>query len=1585
MSSSEVMRFRTALVGGDSLLVECGELLLAKGHHIAVVGADSPRVATWATSKGLPVVEASGPAASWEAELATYEVEWLFAITHLALLPEGVLAIPSIGAVNFHDGPLPAYAGLNTPAWALLRGEQTYGVTWHLITPGIDEGDVLEQATFDVADEETALSLNTRNFAAAIETFETLVDRLADGSQTPQPQDLTAPRATFSRHDRPESLSVLRWDRSAAELDRLVRALTFGPYPNPLGFAKLVLADRVVLVTQAVLDPEVSGARGEVIVAEPDRLVVAAADGALVVTAVTDQAGVAVPLADLGLNTGQVLPGLDDATAAELTRLGELLARAEGHHLSQLQSLEPIEIPWARTPPADHRQSFATVPVTVPESLAASDDAVATSFAVVLWRLSGKDRFHLSVVDPLASASFAAAAPFLAASVPFAVTVDQGESVRAATHRLSEELGTARARPPALRELVARHPDLVAVPELAAEQALPVALALDTDAEPLPGVVVELRSSGGAWELVHDTVLVDDADARLLASCLEAVLRDLAQHPDAPVTQVDLLGADLRTRILDDWNDTEHDLPVGVAIHQLIEQQVDRTPDERALVFEDRSITYRELDERANRVAHHLIDLGVGPDDLVGVHVTRGIDLVVCVVGVHKAGGAYVPLDPLYPHDRLVHMIRDSGCRVILTDASVAAALPERDDPAITVITVDGPADRAAIEAQPATRPDVALPPNALAYCIYTSGSTGLPKGVLIEHRNAVNFFIGMDDRVAHDLPATWFAVTSLSFDISVLELLYTLTRGFTVVVHLDRERVVGDGAGTFVAQHAQQSMGFSLFYFSGDEAESSGSDKYRLLLDGARFADTHGFEAVWTPERHFHAFGGLYPQPAITGAAVAAITKNVHIRAGSVVMPLHHPIRVAEAWSIVDNISDGRVGISVASGWQPNDFVLMPQNYARAKDLMFEGIEEVKRLWRGEEVSFPGATDKPVTVKTLPRPVQPELPVWITSAGNPETYIAAGKIGANILTHLLGQSVEQLAPKLEAYRQARAESGFDPDAGKVTLMLHTYVGDDDDEVREVVREPLKEYLGTSFSLLKEYAWSFPAFQRPAGETADAGLADADFENLSEEDLDAVLEFAFLRYYETSGLFGSPDRCEAMVDSLKGIGVTEIACLVDFGISTDAVLDSLPALDRVRALNNPSSETAAEGTTFAGANGAEDPEQDQSVAAQLARHGVTHLQCTPSMARMLSMHDESRDALGQVEHLFVGGEAFPTALARDLINASRSGKVTNLYGPTETTVWSTTWPLHGDLETIPIGTPIANTRIYILDRHRQPLPPGVSGDLWIGGAGVVRGYHDRPELNAERFVADPFQGDGHRMYLTGDLARWKPTVDGSAQIEFLGRADHQVKIRGYRIELGEIETQLGRYPSVLECVAVVREDTPGDQQLVGYLSPNGGAAIEASAVKDHLRQSLPEVMIPGHIVVLDALPHTPNGKIDRNGLPTLAEVLGTRVRSTAPVEAGNDLERQVLTVWEETLGAPGIGVNDNFFDIGGHSLLAVRLHRRLRAELDRTFPLTDVYRHPTVRSFAEAMGTDTFAAVIDASKERASRRRESLQRRRARR
>jgi natural product biosynthesis luciferase-like monooxygenase protein len=339
-----------------------------------------------------------------------------------------------------------------------------------------------------------------------------------------------------------------------------------------------------------------------------------------------------------------------------------------------------------------------------------------------------------------------------------------------------------------------------------------------------------------------------------------------------------------------------------------------------------------------------------------------------------------------------------------------------------------------------------------------------------------------------------------------------------------------------------------SLFFFADDTPTAD--DGYRLLLDSARFADAHGLAAVWTPERHFHRFGGRYPNPAVTGAAVAAVTERVAIRAGSVVAPLHHPIRVAEEWSVVDNLSHGRVGVSFASGWHAGDYVIRPENYVDRKGVMVDAVETIRRLWRGAEVEFPDGTGEKRSVRIFPAPVQPELPIWITSSGSPQTYRTAGRLGAGLLTYMLGQDHDTLARNIAAYRQELAEAHGTDARGHVVVMLHTMLGTDRDDVLAVVRQPFVRYLHSSIDLIAKTPGLFPP-----------GL---DLTSLPDRHKDMLIGRAADRYQRTSSLFGTEADALTVVNRLAAIGVDEIACLVDFGVPADDVLRSLEHLGRLQ-------------------------------------------------------------------------------------------------------------------------------------------------------------------------------------------------------------------------------------------------------------------------------------------------------------------------------------------------------------------------------------------------------------------------------------
>jgi len=321
--------------------------------------------------------------------------------------------------------------------------------------------------------------------------------------------------------------------------------------------------------------------------------------------------------------------------------------------------------------------------------------------------------------------------------------------------------------------------------------------------------------------------------------------------------------------------------------------------------------------------------------------------------------------------------------------------------------------------------------------------------------------------------------------------------------------------------------------------------------------------------------------------------------------------------------------------------------------------------------------------------------------------------------------------------------------------------------------------------------------------------------------------------------------------------------------------------------------------------------------------------------------------------VIVGGEKVSAKACTTWVGSvGRRVRWVNTYGPTEASIAATAYELRSDgssvPENIPIGRPVANTRVYLLDSDLNPVPVGIAGELHIGGIGVARGYLNRPELTAEKFISDPFSSEpGARLYKTGDLARHLP----SGEIVFVGREDDQVKIRGFRVELGEVEFTLAKHPAVRQAAVIAREDVPGDKRLVAYLVPAQGAEVAPAEFRRHLQQHLPEYAVPYAFVVLQAMPLTPNGKIDRRGLATTA----AEASSGETVAATDVLESQLVRIWEHVLGKKPIGIRDNFFELGGYSLLAARLLHRTGQTLGKTLPLAMLIQAPTIEQLATAL------------------------------
>ena len=653
--------------------------------------------------------------------------------------------------------------------------------------------------------------------------------------------------------------------------------------------------------------------------------------------------------------------------------------------------------------------------------------------------------------------------------------------------------------------------------------------------------VIEVQS-GLLCKLVHNTALFTAETVARMAAQLTTLLRAVVSDPDQRVTELDILPTDERALVLDGWNDTATDLP-QTTLHALVAEQVARTPDAVALTFRGESLSYRELDGRANRLAHRLRELGVGPETLVGVCAQRSVELVVALLGVLKAGGAYLPLDPEYPTDRLAFMLADAAAPVVLVQADLRDMLAVGE---ATVVVLDDPAEYAN---QPDTEPQPLAGPDNVAYVIYTSGSTGRPKGVPNTHRGIVNRLDWMQRTYLLDGTDSVLQKTPASFDVSV-------------------------------------------------------------------------WEFFW---------------PLITGA------------------------------------------------------------------------------------------------------------------------------------------------------------------------------------RLVLAEP-------------------------------GGHKDAAY--------------------------------------LRGLLVSE---------------------------------------------------------------GITTAHFVPSMLTLF-LADPEITSCTALRRVMCSGEELPLAAAREFTARLPGCDLYNLYGPTESaidvTAWHCTRQALAEVTSVPIGAPIQNVRIYLLDERGNPCPVGVPGQLHIAGVGLARGYHRRPDLTAEKFVADPFSGaPGGRMYRTGDLARWRP--DGT--VEFLGRIDHQVKLRGLRIELGEIEAALREQPGVRDAAVIVREDTPGDKRLVGYVVGD----TDGGELRSALKKTLPDYMVPPSLVTLDRLPLTPNGKLDRRALPAPVSTRDTS-RLVAP---STPTEMLLAGIWMDVLKIDTLGVDDDFFDLGGHSMLATQVVARVGKEAvgTRQVGVMDLFQHRTIRGLASFM------------------------------
>ncbi|MFQ5751450.1 MAG: MupA/Atu3671 family FMN-dependent luciferase-like monooxygenase, partial [bacterium] len=1164
--------FSSFIFGENSLLIQCSEILLEKGHEIyGIVTLDS-KIVKWAAAKKITIIDSDANSVT---KLKERPFDYLFSIANLYILSDEILELPRKGAINFHDGPLPKYAGINTPSWAILNREKHYGVTWHMMNREVDKGNILKQVTFDIAEEETALTLNAKCFEAASNSFAVLVDELSEGTNKPQKQNFEE-RTYYSRFKRPANGCIVSLNETAEHISTFCRALDFGPYLNPLGSPKIKLnGDFMIIGEIEVLKVQSDAVPGTITRIEDNQIRIATNSQDVALRKLMTINGLALPVSNIvkryRLTEGSSLERLGSEDQERITCFNSEICKKEAFWVRQLEALNFVDIHYTKPDNSnanldEYEVLSLELPTNIQNALTTSnkitdiEDLLLTAFCLYVGQLSRSNSFTLGYSNSDLRKQLLGLEGLFATHLPLQIQINESDTIATSVQKILNQIEIVRQNKSYIFDISTRYPQFDKLTESDGKLVYPIVVE-STDQlsgfRPQTGCILTLVVVNNLSELhwVYNPFALSQVNVKLMQNQFLYFLNAIFNNTEnKTLSEISLITPNERNKLIQEWNNTRSEYEKDICIHKLFEAQVEMSPDDIAVFCNGKEITYRELNSRANQLANYLRNMGVGPEVLVGVCLHRSVDMMVAIYGILKAGGAYVPLDPGFPKDRLKYMLADSRCKVLLTEAQLINDLPLHTT---QVIAIDS--EWQTISKENAENIDGGATSENLSYVIYTSGTTGQPKGVMVNHKNVVNFFTGMDKHVQHNPPGVWLAVTSLSFDISVLELFWTLARGFKVVLYAE-EDWKSPNSHT-VVQSPDKSLDFSLFYFSSSERDKSGN-KYQLLLEGAKFGDKHGFKAVWTPERHFHEFGGLYPNPSVTSAALATITNHIQLRCGSCVSPLHSPIRIAEEWSVVDNLSNGRIGISFAAGWQPNDFVFRPGTYENRKEIMFQQIETVQKLWRGETVQFQNGTKKTVDVKTLPRPIQKELPVWITAANNPETFRMAGERGFHLLTHLLGQSVDELSEKVAIYRKAWNDGGHARDKGVVTLMLHTFIGRDLEEVREIVREPMKQYLASAINLVELASWYFPTYKK----------LDNDFNNavgqLTDEDKDAILNHAFERYFNTSSLLGTPDSCLKMIDKIKAAGVDEVGCLIDFGVKPEIVLNHLHYLNTVKTQAN---------------------------------------------------------------------------------------------------------------------------------------------------------------------------------------------------------------------------------------------------------------------------------------------------------------------------------------------------------------------------------------------------------------------------------
>ena len=727
------------LIGETGLAIKCAEILLEKGWKILGFISKDAIIQNWARQNHISFCSSIDEA---RINLQEIEFDYIFNIASSTILLSWLLNQPRQLAINYHDAPLPHYAGAHATSWAILNNEKQHGITWHIMTEQINEGDILKQSAFEVSDTETVLSLNVKCYERGIQDFRELINALIDGN-IKRVSQTKSQRTFFHRNKKPLGGGILDWSLKAKEIECLCRAIDFGTYQNHLVAPKLVIAPGTVYIPLKCksLPSQGDDNPGEIISLTDSSLEVSTSEGIIKIGGFLDEhSNELSPLAIKQrhhLVEKQCLPIFSKEYLKKFTEKLESYNSSESYWIKQWQNAQPCQLPWKYTP-ISSGTNVKTISWFLPEDVKQSlkqyqntHHAIIAASLTYLSKLTQKTDFTLYFQDESLAATHQEYPGLLADFIPFNVTIRLQGGFRAVYQHIEDKLTEIKNHNNYPIDLMHRYRQILKdIPQLS----MALILTATPDKVCLPssvslGVIIDSYNQN----IYIKTNLPDECLEYInhIPSQLEGLFFQVLNKPEVPLQQISLITAQ-ELMLLARWNETQHEYPKDKSIHQLFEETVERVPDTIAIVYEEQQISYSALNERANQLAYYLQSLGLKAEDRVGVALPRGVDLIVGLFAVLKSGGVYIPLDVEYPQDRLAYMLEDSNAQLLLSIKGVG--VPEGYSGRIIYLDEEIPYLN-----QPTRNPSVDLYSDNLAYITYTSGSTGKPKGVACDHKGVIN------------------------------------------------------------------------------------------------------------------------------------------------------------------------------------------------------------------------------------------------------------------------------------------------------------------------------------------------------------------------------------------------------------------------------------------------------------------------------------------------------------------------------------------------------------------------------------------------------------------------------------------------------------------------------------------------------------------------------------------------------------------------------------------------------------------------------------------------------------------------------